>query len=218
MKEPLLLLYAVLFNTYLLAQKHGVDTLAGYIVRTKDTVAGHVILPYRMVKEKKELQKRYEIEEWYQQVTFIDGSGTVKMFVPADISAYGWNWSDTSKVTFRSFKVVVPHQGAFLFKGQAKPFLKAEIEGPISLYLYYHRENATGSTMYYNDRYLVNEQGEMQPLKIKTLLGIAYNLTGLESWFEGYPDLSKFDMRNMIALEVWYLVAGYNKWKKTTNK
>lgn len=51
MKEPLLLLYAVLFNTNLLAQKHGVDTLSGYIVRTNDTVAGHVILPYRMAKD-----------------------------------------------------------------------------------------------------------------------------------------------------------------------
>jgi len=218
MKTLLLLLYALSFNLYSFAQKHGVDTLAGYIVITNDTIAGHVILPYRMVKEKKELHKQYENEEWYQQVIFVDGSGVVKMFVPADISAYGWNWNDTSKATFRSFKVVVPHKGAFQFKGQAKPFLKLEIEGPLSLYLYYHREAGPGSTTYYNDRYLMNEQGEMQPLKIKTLLGIAYNLTDLESWFEGYPDLSKFNMKDMIALEVWYLVAGYNKWKKTANR
>jgi len=218
MKELSLLLYALLFSAYLLGQKHGVDTLTGYIVRTNDTIPGHVILPYRMVKEKKELHKKYENEEWYQQVTFVDGSGAARLFVPADISGYGWNWNDTLKATFRSFKVVVRQQGAFLFKGQVKPFLKLEIEGPMSVYLYYHRENATGGTVYYNDRYLMNEQAEMQPLKIKTLLGIAYNLTGLESWFEGYPGLSKFDMKNMNVLEVWLLVGGYNKWKKTVNK
>jgi len=120
-------------------------------------------------------------------VTFVDGSGTEKMFVPADISAYGWNWNDTAKATFRSLKVEVPHKGAFQFKGQTKPFLKLEIEGTISLYLYYHRETGSGSTTYFSDRYLMNGQGEMQPLKIKMLLGIAYNLTDLESWFTSGP-------------------------------
>jgi len=218
MKVLLLLVYVLLFNTYVQAQKHGVDTLAGYIVKTNDTIAGHVILPYRMVREKKEFHKQYENEEWYQQVRFVDGSGVEKLFLPSDISAYGWKWNDTLKATFRSFKVEVPHKGAFQFKGQAKPFLKVEIEGPMSLYLYYHQENALGSTNYFNDRYLINEQGEMQPIKIKAWLGIAYNLTDLESWFEGYPDLSKFNMKDMIALEVWYLVAGYNKWRITANR
>lgn len=218
MKALLLLVYVLSFNTPVPAQKHGVDTLAGYILKTNDTIAGHVILPYRMVKVKKEFNKQYENEEWYQQVRFVDGSGVEKLFLPSDISAYGWNWNDTLKATFRSFKVEVPHKGAFQFKGQAKPFLKLEIEGPVSLYLYYHREAGPGSTTYFSDRYLMNEQGEMQPLKIKMMLGIAYNLTDLESWFEGYPDLSKFNMKDMIALEVWYLVTGYNKWKKTASQ
>jgi hypothetical protein len=217
LRKLVLLFYALLFGAYLLAQRQGDDTLAGYIVRANDTIAGHVIQPYRMVKQKKEFHKQYEDEEWYRQVTFIDGSGRVSLLLPADISAYGWNWNDTSKATFRSFKVVV-RQGASLFKGQAKPFLKLESEGAISLYLYYHREPARGGTVYYNDRYLVNEKGEIIPLKIKSFLGtgFAYNLTELAGWFKDYPELSKFDMKNMNPLEVWFLVEGYNKWKKTS--
>lgn len=220
MKQLSLLLYALLFNTYLLAQKHGVDTLTGYIVRARDTIAGHVIQPYKMVKEKKEFYKQYENEDWYRQVTFIDGSGNVSMLLPADISAYGWNWNDTLKATFRSFKVVVPQKGASLMKGEAKPFLKLEIEGPMSLYLYHHMENARDGTAYYNDRYLVNEKGETQPLKIKSFLGqgFTYNLINLESWFEGYPELSKYDLKSMNVMELWLFVAAYNKWRKTANK
>ena len=147
-------------------------------------------------------------------MTFVDESGEVKLFKPADISAYGWAWNDSLKATLRSFIVDIPHKGAILLKGQSKQFLKLEIEGPLSLYLYYHRENAIGSTNYFNDRYLVNEKGEMQVLKIKTLLGISYNLTDMESWFDGFPDLSKFKMKDMISMEVWLLILRYNEWKK----
>jgi hypothetical protein len=220
MKTLLLMLYAVLLNTYSFAQKHGVDTLAGYIVKAKDTLAGHVILPYKMRKEKKEFHKQYENEEWHQQVRFVDGSGVEKLFLPSEISAYGWNWNDTLKANFRSFKVVVPRKGAFLMKGEAKPFLKLEIEGPMSLYLYHHMENAKDATVYYNDRYLANEKGEIQPLKIKAFLGAAftYNLKDLESWFEGYQELSKFDLKSLNVVELWLLVAAYNKWRKTANR
>ena len=212
----MLLLYALLFGAYSVAQSKGVDTLAGYIVRANDTIRGRVILPYKMVKREKESRKQYEDEEWYQQVTLVDRSGGERMYIPADISAYGWDWNDTLKATFRSFEVVVPRTGASLMKGKRKPFLKLEIEGPMSLYLYYHRENAREADAFYSDRFLINEKRETQALKIKVFLGtgFAYNLTGLESWFEGYPELSKFNLKSMVPLEVWLLVSGYNKWKK----
>jgi len=97
--------------------------------------------------------------------------------------------------------------------GSGNRFLKLEIEGPMNLYLYTHTENGLGASGTYNDRYLQNEKGELQVLKIKTWLGIAYNLTNVEDWFGNYPDLSKFKIKDMIYLEVWLLVAGYNDWR-----
>ena len=85
----------------------------------------------------------------------------------------------------------------------------------MGLYYYRHTENGLGSTTTYNDRYLKNEKGEMTVLKIKVWLGIAYNLEDVASWFAGYPDLSKFKLKDMMALEVWMLVDGYNRWRTT---
>src|SRR6187431_3004059 len=102
MRKLMLLLYVLLFGAYLVAQSKGADTLAGYIVRANDTIRGRVILPYKMVKREKESRKQYEDEEWYQQVTLVDRSGGERMYIPADISAYGWDWNDTLKATFRS--------------------------------------------------------------------------------------------------------------------
>ena len=124
MRKIALSFFALLFGGFLLAQKYGVDSLAGYIVRAKDTIAGKVILSYQKGKGK----KQYEDEEWYQQVTFVDGSGKEKILIPSEISGYGWSWNDTSKVMFRSFQVAVPRTGAHLMKGQRKPFLQLEIE------------------------------------------------------------------------------------------
>jgi hypothetical protein len=200
------------------AQRQGTDTLNGYIVKAgNDTIIGKVVLSYKMLKEKKEFHKEYGTDEWYKQVNFIDAAGTTNTFTPEDIHGYGWKWDDTSNVIFRSTKVVIPHKGALLLKNSGNRFLKLEMDGPISLFLYHHSEMNLGGTNVYNDRYLKNENGEMQVLKIKAWLGIAYNLTDVADWFAGYPGLSKFNIKDMIAPEVWLLVAGYNDWKLAGN-
>ncbi|HEX6170192.1 MAG TPA: hypothetical protein VFZ33_10880 [Chitinophagaceae bacterium] len=215
MRKIALSFFALLFGGYLLAQKYGVDTFAGFIVRAKDTTTGKVILPYKMVKGK----KQYEDEEWYQQVTIVDGVGKEKMLLPTEISSYGWSWNDTSQAIFRSFQVVVPRTGSYLMQGQRKPFLQLEIEGPMSLYQYLHREGGERLTAFYRDRYLINEKGEVAVFKIKTFLGtgIAYDLKEVENWFEGYQELSKFNMKDMTTLEILMLINGYNNWKKESH-
>jgi hypothetical protein len=207
--------FLLFFFLNLSAQRKGIDTLAGYIVTaTHDTITGKLLLHYKMVKEKKELHKEYEKEQWHRKAVFIGEPDSVRTYTPADIIAYGWKWNDTSNVVFRSMDVVIPHKGAMLMKGGGYRFLRVEIAGPMNLYLYTHTENGLGATGTYNDRYLQNEKGEVQVLKIKTMLGIAYNLSTVESWFGNYPGLSKFKIKDMLSFEVWLLVAGYNDWKK----
>ena len=212
MRKIALSFFAFLFGGFLLAQKFGIDSLAGYILRGKDTITGKVMLSYQKVKQK----KQYDDEEWYQQVTFVDVSGKERILIPSEISGYGWSWNDTSKVMFRSFEVAVPRTGAHLMKGRRKPFLQLEIEGPMSLYQYYHRESSDRLTALYRDRFLINEKGEIAVFKIKSFLGVGfgYNLSHVAVWFGAYPELPKFNMANMSPIEILILVSGYNKWKK----
>lgn len=209
------LFFLLLFITASIhAQRIGADTLAGYIVRSgTDTIRGNVILAYKLVKVKKEFQKEYDRDAWFRRVVFIDSSGNTDTLRPHEISAYGWILNDSVFGVFRSFDVVIPHKGMFLTKGSGTRFLQLELGGPMTLYLYRHTENTPGSSGEYNERYLVNEKGEMKVLKIKAWLGIAYNLTDVESWFEGYPGLSQLKMKDMMPIEVWMLVMGYNLWK-----
>jgi hypothetical protein len=215
MKKAIAFLSLLLFSLTLSAQRKGTDTLAGYIVTSiHDTISGKLLLEYKMVKEKKELRKEYETEQWHRKAVFIGASDTALTFSPADITAYGWKWNDTSYVVFRSMDVVIPHKGAMLTKGSGSRFLRLEIAGQMNLYLYTHTENGLGATGTYNDRYLQNERGEVEVLKIKTWLAISYNLSNVESWFGNYPGLSKYKIKDMLSFEVWLLVAGYNDWKK----
>lgn len=214
MKSLAPVFFLLLCTTDMYAQRNGSDTLTGYIVKTgTDTIPGKLVLPYKMIKEKKEFLKEYEREQWHRQAIFICLEGTANTLLPGDIEAYGWKWNDTSIAIFRSTNVIIPHKGLFLTKGSGSRFLQLELEGPMSLYLYRHTEKSFGSSGTFNDRYLKNEKDEMQVLKIKAWLGIAYNLTEVESWFTGYPGLSKFKIKDMLAIEVWLLVAGYNDWK-----
>ena len=215
LKKSFVLLLSVFFITSLFAQRQGADTLIGYIIRSNDTIPGRIILSYKMVKEKKEFQKEYESEQWYRQVKFIDQQDSGATLTPEDISAYGWKWNDTTKAIFQSTNVIIPHKGAFSVKGNGNRFLKLEIDGPMSLYLYHHKENVLSGAQTFNDRYLKNEKGDFEVLKIKVVLGFSYNLKNQESWFEDYPGLSKFNLKDMLPFEVWLLVAGYNDWKKS---
>jgi hypothetical protein len=137
----------------------------------------------------------------------------VDTLYPDDITAYYIQLNDSTPAIFRSSVVIIPHKGLLLSKGNDSRFLRMELEGPVSLYLYRHTENGLGATTTYYDKYLRNEKGEITVLKIKVWLGIAYNLEDVKSWFGDYPDLSKFKMKDMLPIEVWMLVAGYNEWR-----
>lgn len=216
MKKYTLILSLLILSLNLPAQRKGTDTLPGYIVKsTNDTMVGKVVLAYKLVKEKKEVRKDYDNEQWHKKVNFIATSGAASTFSPADIAAYGWYRNDTLKTVFRSFDVVELPQNAMLPKGSGNRFLRLEMAGAINVFLYTHTEKNIGSTVTYNERFLQNEKGELQPLRIKTWLGLAYNLSNVESWFSGYPGLSEFKITNMLSVEIWMLVDGYNKWRKS---
>jgi len=98
MKKYLTFLGILFLSLNLFAQRKGIDTLTGYIVKsTNDTINGKLLLEYKMVREKKELLKQYEIEQWHRKLTFIGASDSTETFSPTDIRAYGWKWNDTSK-------------------------------------------------------------------------------------------------------------------------
>ncbi|MEO6611397.1 MAG: hypothetical protein ABIT05_04665 [Chitinophagaceae bacterium] len=210
---PLILLLSGSLSLH--AQRLGNDTLPGYIVKTgTDTIQSKLVLAYKMIKEKKTLHKEYETEQWHKRAIVINAAGSTDTLYPNDISAYGIYLNHITQAVFRSSVVIIPHKGLLLNKGNDSRFLRMELEGPISLYLYRHTENGLGATTTYYDRYLRNEKGEMTVLKIKVWLGIAYNLEEVESWFAGYPELSKFKLKDMMAVEVWMLVDGYNRWRE----
>ncbi len=195
------------------AQRKGADTLTGYIVSpARDTLVGRIVIPFTITRAKGKDKKEYKQEDWFDEVSFIDTTGKLTSYGPAEINGYAFEFPGEKKNLFRSFDITIPNKGLLLAKGKGRQFLLLEIEGKMSLYWYYHREDALGVTAWINDCYLLNEKGEMQVLKLKKA-SWKYRLSEIENWFAGYPGLSKYDLKGLYNFEVAGLVAGYNTWK-----
>ncbi len=213
--KPFVLIFCFIFcGACLHAQRKGADTLDGYIVKSPaDTIRGKIILAYTIVRIKKEDQKHFKREDWYDWVDFIGPDGKVITYGPSDIAGYGILGSGENKIVFSSFDITIPNKGLLLMKGKGRQFLSLGVKGTMGLYWYYHREDGLGETMWLYDAYLLNDKNEMRVLKLKKMSS-KYRLTEMEDWFAGFPDLSKYDLRGLYSFELTDLVRKYNAWKK----
>jgi hypothetical protein len=191
------------------AQRMRYDTVPGYIVTPKhDTLAGSFQLTI--------VGQNYSSDDWYKKVYFLDSAGLRTKFESTGILGYGFALDSLRRYTFRSLEIVVPNK-AGMFKSAGIKFVLVEVDGPISLYRFYHEEVGIGTYGWYYERYLQKEKGNLVLLKRNNVTQ-KYKLGETTVWFNDFPEVADYLEKELDGLGLKKLVFAYNTWRTSQSK